>query len=304
MDEEMMNAENPEVVQPGRMGEQLSDSEVNSPETDNGADTGDVANPRDIESMSDDDFAEYLQQVQNGTLPQPEEPSAEEGEAADAAESAEEPGDTDPQNDDAEIKPYKVYKTHEEFQQDFDRIMGGRLKNNREDLDLLSKLKIQARNFYGDAADDNAAVMALLNDLTNQNADKRGVETEEYNRQTQDAEDARRWREQQSQTATQEQQRTAQRERLQRDIADVKRIVPTFDFQKAMENETFRNAIASGASVQTAYMIANQPKPQKPKRQLIKQVGMQTGVSGQSDYDPARLPTSDFNAYIDRIMNR
>ena len=282
MDEEKMNAFEPNVVQ--------------SEETDS-AETGEAASPRDIESMSDDDFATYLEKVQSGTLPPSDEVTEDEEEADDT-------GDTDPQQSEAkETKPYKVYNTHEEFQQDFDRAMGERLKKNREDMDMLTKLKIQARNFYGDSADDNAALMALLGDLTTQNADKRGIETEEYNRQTEDAEDARRWREQEARAAGAQKQKNAQKERLMSDIEDVRRVVPSFDFQKAMQNETFRNAIMSGASVQTAYMMCNQPKARKPKRQSVNQVAMQAGVSGQSDYDPSKLSDADFNAYIERLKN-
>lgn len=288
MDETMMNAMEPEVVQP-----ESTDNSADSQIAEQSAAA--VAEPRDIENMSDDDFNEYLKQVQSGNVPEvpKEEPQDEP-----------QPEDTEPEDTQEEIKPYKVYKTHEEFQQDFDRIMGERLKKNRESLDLYDKVKLQARNFYGDAADDTAAVNALLADLTNQNADRRGVETDEYNRQIQDAEDARRWREQQRAASEQEQRQNAQRERLERDIADVKRIAPAFDFNQAMQNETFRKAIMDGASVQTAYMIANQPKAQKPKRQPIKQVGMQSGVSGRTDYDPAKLPDDEFDAYVERIMNR
>ena len=291
MDETMMSAEEEVFTQP-----QAAEAEDNSAESQIAEQSaGAVAKPRDIENMSDDDFNEYLKQVQSGNVPEvPKEEPQDEPQTE----------DTEPEDTEEEIKPYKVYKTHDEFQQDFDRMIGERLKKNRESLDLYDKVKLQARNFYGDAADDTAAVNALLADLTNQNADRRGVETDEYNRQIQDAEDARRWREQQRAASEQEQRQNAQREQLQRDIADVKRIVPAFDFNQAMQNETFRKAIMDGASVQTAYMIANQPKPQKPKRQPIKQVGMLSGVSGRSDYDPSRLPDDEFGAYVERIMNR
>lgn len=293
MDETIMNAEQPEVVQPENDSAKAAEQQTEA-----------VAKPRDIENMSDDEFAKYLQEVQDGTIQNIAETTSTQSDDGNIGDSDDETGDTDPQEEEAkEIKPYKVYNTHEEFQQDFDRVMGERLKKNRESLDLFDKVKIQARNFYGDAADDMAAVEALIGDLTNQNADRRGVETEEYNRQTQDAEDARRWRERQQAQITQQQQQNAKNEQLRRDIEDVRRVVPSFDFRKAMENETFRKAIMDGASVQTAYMIANKPNP-TTKRQPIRQVAMQSGVSGQSDYDPSKLPSDEFRAYIDKQMNR
>ena len=294
MDETMMNVENEDVVQP-QSGEY---EETAAPQS---SDNGEAAAPQavDVDAMTDDEFAEYIKSAQNGTIDR--QPAQEQPEQVE--EEPDNKGVAEP-----EAKPFKQFMTQEEYQGEIDRIVSKRyndvVKKNKQSLDLFDRLKLQARNFYGDAADDTAAVEALIGDLTSQNADRRGVETEEYNRQTQDAEDARRWREQQAAASEQEQRQNAQRERLERDIEDVRRIVPAFDFNKAMQNETFRKAIMDGASVQTAYMIANQPKAQKPKRQPIKQVGMQSGVSGRTDYDPSKLPPDEFRAYIQRQMNR
>ena len=297
MNENNLNAElNEEVVQP---------------QDDNGAEITEVMNEeitepsKTIEEMSDDEFISYINSAQDGNV-EVQDTAARQSEVDTAEQSAAEKDDTgDADPADVENKePFKVFNTQEEYQSEFDRVIGERLKKSRESVETLEGLKQQALNFYG-TDDGDTALRQLIDDLQAQNAEKRGVSVEDYDRQTRDSIDAQKYREEQSRISS-EQERVAQiQQKWQNESEELKRIVPDFNFAKAMQNQAFYNNIVNGMSVTGAYLAVNQQTAQaeKPKsRKPIQQNGnVKGGNAGRVESNPASMSDADFARYIERI---
>lgn len=297
MNENNLNAElNEEVVQP---------------QDDNGAEITEVMNEeitepsKTIEEMSDDEFISYINSAQDGNV-EVQDTAARQSEVDTAEQSAAEKDDTgDADPADVENKePFKVFNTQEEYQSEFDRVIGERLKKSRESVETLEGLKQQALNFYG-TEDGDTALRQLIDDLQAQNAEKRGVSVEDYDRQTRDSIDAQKYREEQSRISS-EQERVAQiQQKWQNESEELKRIVPDFNFAKAMQNQAFYNNIVNGMSVTGAYLAVNQQTAQaeKPKsRKPIQQNGnAKGGNAGRVESNPASMSDADFARYIERI---
>lgn len=297
MNENNLNAElNEEVVQP---------------QDDNGAEITEVIQEEIIEpqktvdEMSDEEFLSYINTAQDGNV-EVQDTAARQSEVDTAEQSAAEKDDTgDADPADVENKePFKVFNTQEEYQSEFDRVIGERLKKSRESVETLEGLKQQALNFYG-TDDGDTALRQLIDDLQAQNAEKRGVSVEDYDRQTRDSIDAQKYREEQSRISS-EQERVAQiQQKWQNESEELKRIVPDFNFAKAMQNQAFYNNIVNGMSVTGAYLAVNQQTAQaeKPKsRKPIQQNGnAKGGNAGRVESNPASMSDADFARYIERI---
>lgn len=283
--------------------------------------TEEVAAPQevDVESMSDEQFESYINSAQNGAVSHTNTDAADSSdrEQSAAAENEDNPdieGEAEPAD---EAKPFMVFDTQEAYQGEIDRIVSKRygdlVKKNREELDTLSRLKAQARNFYQDAADDDAAVLALLEDLQEQCAQRQGISLEAYKRHSQDTIDAERYRAEIAKRESEQAQIAQIHNRWRLESESLKSIVPAFDFEKALDNKTFYDCIAAGKSVAEAYMAASvqeknaEGKAEKPetKRKPIKQVGNQRGgMAGNVQFDPAKLSDDEFDRYIEKRMNR
>ena len=291
MEENNLNASYEEVVQP----------------QDNGAETGELtgsqAAGRDIENMSDEDFASYIEMAQSGNVSEVQADDTANSPEADnnAQDDGEQSGDAMPAEN---VQPYKTFATHEEYQAEFDRVMGERLKKNRADMERLDGLRNLAMSFYGGEGDD--ALNSLIKDLREQNAEKAGVSAEEFDKQLRDSADARKYREQMK---AQEEQQTRVKEiqdRWIRESADLKAVVPDFDFNKAMGNKAFYDNVINGMSVAAAYIAANKANkpaaPEQPKRRQIAQNGNAKGASiGNITPNINAMTDEEFNAYINRL---
>lgn len=298
MNENNLNAElNEEAVQPqyNKSGAEVTD--VTQEE---------ITEPRkDVENMSDEEFLSYIKSAQNGDVEvQNDSVKEEKTEAADEETTPAEAkaGTEDADSAGAAEKPFKVFNTQEEYQGVIDGIIGERLKKSREGMESLERLKRYALNFY-DTDDGDAALSQLMEDLQQQNADKHGVSMEEYERQTRDSIDAQKYREERERVSN-EQQRIAQiQQKWQNESEELKKIVPAFDFAKAMQNQTFYNGIVSGMSVSTAYLAANKSteQAQKPQRRVIAQNGSMKGGTANAAANPASMSDADFMAYIERL---
>lgn len=307
MEEKNLNAnETEEVVQPQSGAEEIEESAA--PQT------------VDVDDMTDDEFEDYLSKLaQDEKISAPEvKPSEASDEEQSAAESggsednSDEKGTAKPAGADDKTQPFKTFQSQEEYQSEIDRIVSKRYgelrQKNRGELEMLDRLKTQARNFYTDAADDDAAVAELIADLQQQNADRQGIGIEEYKQNMQQAEDAKRFRDQQSLEAQQQARITEIQNRWRAESESLKKIVPTFDFQKALENKTFYDAISAGESVHMAYMMANKQaeaqKPQPPARKPIAQVAQQKGgMAGKTHVNVDNMTDEEFDEYISRQMD-
>lgn len=289
MDEKNLNASFEEVVQP----------------QDNGAETGEFtgsqAAGRDIENMSDEDFASYIEMAQSGNVSEVQADDTANSPEADnnTQDDGEQSGDAMPAEN---VQPYKTFATHEEYQAEFDRVMGERLKKNRADMERLDGLRNLAMSFYGGEGDD--ALNSLIKDLREQNAEKAGVSAEEFDKQLRDSADARKYREQMK---AQEEHQTRVKEiqdRWIRESADLKAVAPDFDFNKAMGNKAFYDNVINGMSVAAAYIAANSKPaaPEQPKRKAIAQNGNAKGASiGKVTPNVDAMTDEEFMDYINRL---
>lgn len=314
MNENNLNAnETPEVVQPAAGAE----DEITSTEA------AAEPQPRNVEEMSDEEFAEYIQSAQDGTLTsevQAERTDDKETQAA--AENTDEGGDegspTAEGDEQGTAEPaqetqfFKTFTTQEEYQSEIDRIVSKRYgdlaRKNRESLAALDSVKDLAVSYYG--GDGDNALKALIADLKEQSAEKAGVSAEEFDSRMRDTVDARRYREQMKERETQQAQVNDIRERWNRESEDLRAVVPDFDFGKAMQNKMFYDSIVKGMSVATAYMTAQRAaapevkKPAKPApaRQPIQQnIGAQRTSLGKVERNIDAMSKEEFSAYIDRL---
>lgn len=297
MNENNLNAENEEAVHPQTDGAEVTEvtqEEITDPQPQ-----------KTVDEMSDDEFLSYIKSAQDGNV-EVQDNTARQSEA-DAAEQGaaekDDTGDADPA--DVENKePFKVFNTQAEYQSEFDRIMGERLKKSRESVEILEGLKRHALSFYG-GGDGDTALRQLIEDLQQQNADKKGVSVEDYKQQSQDSIDAQKYREEQSRILS-EQERVAQiQQKWQTESEELKRIIPDFDFAKAMQNQAFYDNIINGMSVTGAYLAVNRQTAQteKPKaRKPIPQNGNVKGSNaGKAEFNPAAMSDADFARYIEKI---
>ena len=310
-------------------GEEISQEEVVQPQYNDGAfgneeniaqegftnpqeELDNVKDKTNFDEMSDEDFEKYINSAQNGTLGR--EVQANEydvDENADKNKNENTPisktGNVEPE-DGEEEKPFRIFATKEEFQGVIDGIMGERLKKNREDMSKLDGLKRQALNFYG-TDDADTALKQLIEDIEQQNADKKGMSVEEYKQQSKDSIDAQKYREEQRKATDRDNQIAEIQQKWQSESEDLRAIVPEFDFAKAMQNKTFYDNIVRGKSVSTAYLAANTQntvigRVKTQRRAIIQNGNMKGNTAGKVEANPATMSDADFRKYIDRIQRR
>lgn len=265
---------------------------------------GENAAPRiNTNEMSDEDFDAYLKSVKDGTV---DNDTANNDKAAaknDTGHTAD--SDTEPDRAREEAKPFKTFQTQQDWQKTIDTIVGERLKSSRESKEQLDKIVQQAADFYG-IEDSATAISQLIEDLRSQNADKSGVDVETYTKRQQDAIDAQRYREQRQAEADKSKRINDIQNRWKQESEELRKVVPGFDFTKAMENQAFYDRIVDGQSVSMAYLACNtaQKAQEKPKRRAIEQNGnSKSGGTGQVFANPETMSDADFDTYIRRIRN-
>lgn len=301
MDEENLNAENEVVVQP---------QDENGAE-DTNVSQGEFTAP-DYDSMSDEEFAEYINSAKSGTVSrgevQAEGQETQSGEADPADDSDEAPENSR----EDEVKPFKSFATQEEYQSELNRIIGERLKKTREGKEQLDSILQQAGEFYG-SEDTADIVKRLVDDLRSQNADKQGIDVDTYTKNQQDAIDAKRYREQQRAQEEREQRIQQIRSRWDSEAEELKKVVPSFSFEKAIENKRFYDLITDGHSVSMAYLACNNAAAESnpsnladthKRRSIVQNGNTRGGGSGTVEFNPETASDADFQKYIDKIRGR
>lgn len=295
MNDNNLNAEvNEEAVRPqydenGAEDTLVSDEEITEPQ-------------KTVDEMSDEEFLSYINSAQNGTVPERSHSEVQTNDEQDEQDNSDDTGSAEPA-DAAKSEPFKVFNTQEEYQGEFDRIIGERLKKSREGMETLEGLKQQALNFYG-ADDGDAALAQLIDDLQAQNAEKKGISVEDYKQQSQDSIDAQKYRNEQNRISDEQRKIADIQSRWQRESEDLKAIIPDFDFAKAMQNKTFYENIVNGTSVPTAYLAANKaaaPAPKQQRRAIPQNGNAKGGSAGKVEANPAAMSDADFARYIEKI---
>lgn len=91
-----------------------------------------------------------------------------------------------------------------------------------------------------------------------------------------------------------------------KDIEAMKKVVPGFDFAKAMENKEFYNLVMKGTSIPIAYLaVTAKMQKAEPQRRVIAQNAQSTSAqNGSPDQSVENMSDEDFARYIKRIKNR
>lgn len=89
----------------------------------------------------------------------------------------------------------------------------------------------------------------------------------------------------------------------QRDAAMLKLIVPEFDLNTAVKDETFRRALTSGGNVFEAYAAAVRPGSAAGRDEIFQNAQARNRGTGDAAVNPAKLSPEEFKKYIESRRN-
>lgn len=294
MEKEKLNAENAEVVQP---------------QEETGAENAETAQPQDgevtaedINNMSSEEFDEYMKNLNMPSYSEQE--TGETSEEETDEETQEEVENTTDKENQEQAKPeyFKTFASEDEYNREvqgkIDAAFGKRFKDDRERNEKYDRVYQSAKSFYPDVEDPMAA---LAEDLDSQAAEKNGVDVEQYRKQQADAVDAKKYRDSLKQQEQAEQNKQRIINEWRSDSAKLKSMKPDFDFDTAMKNPTFYNAIASGKNVFEAYSQIAAPPAQPDRKPIVQNAQMRKKNTGSLNSDPSKYDTKAFMEYINKL---
>ena len=282
-----------EVAQP--QGTEFMTEEVVPPHTaDNNTDFA-VSDRVEAENMTDEEFAEYIRGIKDGTEPR----------MNTAGKEHKAPESGNPEGSPEAGKPYRSFETKEEFNSFMTRTIGERLKNSREDRKRYDSLVQKAQSIYGGSEDD--VIDRMFDDIERRAADEAGVSPEDYREDIAIKRDAIAFRAERERKQQHDAEIESQIKSWEEETRMLREAIPDFDFEKAMENESFRNAVLhQNMSLSAAYIYAtrNSPEKQGPKRQEVYEVGnARTRISAARATNPMDMTDEEFARYIAGIKN-
>lgn len=92
-----------------------------------------------------------------------------------------------------------------------------------------------------------------------------------------------------------------------KDVQSLKKVIPDFDFEKAMQNRDFHDRIMGGETIPLAYLAVNNMAMAAPetKRRIIAQNGQSTSnANGSPELNIAGMSDEDFDKYLRKLKNR
>lgn len=265
-----------------------------------------------LEQMTDAEFDEYVNSVKAGGNNEDNEPHDEETTPQDNEQdndvetSIENPDNSvdDESQDNEQSGDKEQPKTF--TQAEVDKIIGKRLAEERTRHSSVDGLADEAIKYYG--GDRESALSQLLTDLRGQNADKQGVNREEYSKYSEIERKAKLYDEQEALREQRDKQADELREKWKQGEEELQAIYPEFSFDTAMNNTVFRDAIFKGMSVPMAYMLMNKSEKPKSTRQSIRQNAQNTvnnGKAGEITEDTInKMSEKDFDRYVESIRKR
>lgn len=174
-------------------------------------------------------------------------------------------------------------------------------KQRGVDDETLRRIEGIARYYYGSEPDPMKAMADYIEKTA---AEQDGVDINEQRRRMENEQKARRYDDISRRAAERDAQRRRIYDTWTRDAAQLKYVVPDFDFKTAMQDPAFRSELMRGKSIAEAYMSVNTP-PQAapPKRTAVRQNAQERRQPGTGDasVDPSTLPPQEFMKYINKI---
>lgn len=90
----------------------------------------------------------------------------------------------------------------------------------------------------------------------------------------------------------------------QKEAAELKSVIPDFDFASAIRSEPFRKALLEGKPMAIAYILMTQlPKPAE-RDELHQNARSPRRGTGEATINPAKLSSEDFKKYINNLKNQ
>lgn len=267
-------------------GTEMQNQEAVQPERTE-TQTGEAVQPQPHE-LADTEFDEYIEKLKSG-----ETPDAPKNEIQTEAEheSAEKP---------EENKAYRTFETQEEFQRFMDDTISKRLRNHKETEKRYSDLERRAKSIYG----GENALEQLLENAQRQAAEESGKSEEEFAELLSLRRDAEKLREMEQRQKNVEQAIEEKQKEWLSDSEKLREVIPDFDFDKAMENDGFRDNILKGMSVAASYISMTKNPPKTEERKPVFEVGAGSGKTGSMGaINPLNMSDKDFSDYIERIKN-
>lgn len=171
-----------------------------------------------------------------------------------------------------------------------------------KDGELLAKIKRLAGGLYPNSenpADD------LIKELEEENAGKRGMNTEDYRRSEEDRRDAEEYRKLRKRQREYEDGRQKILDRWMRDTERLKQEVPEFDLDTAMKNDEFRELVINGTSIDGAYYAVkyHEMSGTAPRRAIMQNASSRGMRSGSGINDLANLDDKEFKREIKKLIN-
>lgn len=241
---------------------------------------------RDVDSMTDADFDEYIEESKRGQVR--------------TAAVTKETHDTEPEQEPEPQEPPAVFKsfdTQEEWQREINGIIERRLEKTRPKVKSFDEIEAMARALY----DGDDPVASMIDDLKTQAAERRSMTVEELDRQTETERKARLYDEQQAQTQAQRRYNELL-DKWRSESAELAKTVSGFDFEKALENREFYDRVVKGYSVADAYALTaaqNAPKP-KPQRRPIAQNAAKPQNFAAPSVRVEDMTDEQFDKYIEK----
>lgn len=259
---------------------------------------GTLGNEPDVNGMSPEEFEEYLKTCMNEEKPtdtgsveenglhlnkdkQEKEITPEVERAAAEADSAEK---TKPDSIKAEPDKKAV-------------------PENKEDSELLNKIRSLAKSLYSDSADP---ISELVKSLEEKNAGSRGMKVEDYRRSEEDRRDAEEFRRLRKRQRDYEDGRQKILDRWLRDTARLKKEVPDFDLDTAMKNDEFRSLVTNGMSIDGAYYAVKYKEMNDrsgARRPIMQNASSRATKSGSGVNDMMNMDDKDFRKKLRNIIN-
>lgn len=181
----------------------------------------------------------YVHRADENNLPFSDEPEDSDGDAY-REETLEE------KNNEKESTPFKVFKTQEDYQKDFDRHFNSRFRKNKEaeekKTEEFNNFKAQVAEFLGTTPE------RVLEEIESRSlrikAETEGLDPDQLIKDTRATKEIERLREELA-----ERDRKTKADRAIDDIirqgAEISREFPGFNLDKAMEDEVFRSTVFS-----------------------------------------------------------
>ena len=263
-----------------------------------GTKCGIFGNESDVDGMSTEEFEEYLKTCMKEEKPtatgsieenglhlnkdkQEKEITPEVERAAAEADSTEK---TNPENTETEVKKEAV-------------------PENKEDSELLNKIRSLAKSLYSDSADP---IAELVKSLEEKNAGSRGMKVEDYRRSEEDRRDAEEFRRLRKRQRDYEDGRQKILDRWLRDTERLKKEVPDFDLDTAMKNDEFRSLVINGMSIDGAYYAVKYTEMNDrsgARRPIMQNASSRAVKPGSSVNDMMSMNDGDFRKKLRSIMN-